>query len=88
MLGSWKYVQQLRWHSEFHQEANSSLDMGFILFICTSMSLLLFILVVLLRQLAGDYLLALCQIICGCHGGGRTEAQPQGALPLQCLCVI
>ena len=58
-------MQKLRWHPEFQQEANSSLDMGFILFICTSMSLLLFILVVLLNQLAGDYLLALCHIVCG-----------------------
>uniref|UniRef100_A0A4W5LUX6 TIR domain-containing protein n=1 Tax=Hucho hucho TaxID=62062 RepID=A0A4W5LUX6_9TELE len=45
-----------------NSEAYCSLDVGFVLFICTSLGLLLFILVGLLHQLAGDYLLAFCYI--------------------------
>lgn len=45
--------------------AHRSLDMGFVLFLCTSLGLLLFMLMVLLHQLAGDYLLAFRHIIDG-----------------------
>ncbi|XP_055759045.1 toll-like receptor 13 [Salvelinus fontinalis] len=46
-----------------YSAANCSLDVGFVLFLSTSVSLLLFLLVVLLRQLAREYLLAFCHII-------------------------
>ncbi|CAB1328385.1 unnamed protein product [Coregonus sp. 'balchen'] len=62
----WHAVElAITWHPELPQEANCSLDMGFFLFICTSLSLLLFIILVLLNQLAGDNLLALCHIARG-----------------------
>lgn len=51
-------IQNFRRYSEAH----CSLDVRFVLFTCTSLDLLLFILVVLLHQLAGDYLLAFCHI--------------------------
>ncbi|XP_029599415.1 toll-like receptor 13 isoform X2 [Salmo trutta] len=46
-----------------YSAANCSLDVGFVLFLCTSLCLLLFMLVVLLHQLAREYLLAFCHII-------------------------
>lgn len=46
-----------------YSAANCSLDVGFVLFLCTSLGLLLFMLVVLLHQLAREYLLAFCHII-------------------------
>lgn len=51
-------IQNLRRYSEAH----CSLDVRFVLFICTSLDLLLSILVVLPHQLAGDHLLAFCHI--------------------------
>ncbi|CAB1334149.1 unnamed protein product [Coregonus sp. 'balchen'] len=57
-----------------YSAANCSLDVGFVLFLCTSLGLLLFMLLVL-HQLAREYLLAFCHII-------RGWLEEAGALPL------
>ncbi|XP_071015251.1 toll-like receptor 13 [Oncorhynchus clarkii lewisi] len=61
-----------------YSEANCSLDVGFVLFFCTSLGLLLFMLVTVLYQLAGDYLLAFCHILRGWMEEAVRRPNPRG----------
>lgn len=61
-----------------YSEANCSLDVGFVLFFCTSLGLLLFMLVTVLYQLAGDYLLAFCHILRGWLEEALRRPNPRG----------
>nr|XP_023991926.1 toll-like receptor 13 [Salvelinus alpinus] len=61
-----------------YSAANCSLDVGFVLFLSTSVGLLLFMLVVLLHQLAREYLLAFCHIILAWLEEAVRRPNPRG----------